>query len=85
MPCNPDDPHTPLKLKYNQLAPPPGGLRRHRCDAGVDGVPLCQHADHALDTDSTVFPLKLWGIVTELRGCQRTQLAELIEWQLRIQ
>ena len=48
-------------------------------------MPLCQHADHALDTDSTIVPLKLWGPVTKLRGCQRTQLAELIEWQLRIQ
>ena len=48
-------------------------------------MPLCQHADHALDTDATIVPLKLWGIVTELRGCQRAQLAELIEWQLRIQ
>ena len=48
-------------------------------------MPLCQHADHALDTDATIFPLKLWGIVTELWGCQRAQLAELIEWQLRVQ
>jgi hypothetical protein len=48
-------------------------------------VPLCQHADHALHTDPTVVPLKLRGIVTELRGCQRAQLTELIEWQLRIQ
>ena len=48
-------------------------------------MPLCQHADHALDTDATVVPLKLRGIVTELRGCQRAQLTELIEWQLRVQ
>ena len=48
-------------------------------------MPLCQHADHALDTDATVVPLKLRGIVTKLRGCQRAQLTELIEWQLRIQ
>ena len=48
-------------------------------------MPLCQHADNALHTDSTVVPLKLWGIVTELRGSQRTQLAELIEWQFRVQ
>ena len=48
-------------------------------------MPLCQHADHAFHTDPTIISLKLWGIVTELRGCQRTQLAELIEWQLRIQ
>ena len=48
-------------------------------------MPLCQHADHAFHTDPTIVPLKLWGIVTELRGCQRAQLAELIEWQLRIQ
>ena len=48
-------------------------------------MPLCQHADHALHTDSTVVPLQLRGIVTELRGCQRAQLAELIEWQLRVQ
>jgi len=48
-------------------------------------VPLCQHADHALDTDSTIVPLKLWGIVTELRGCQRAQLVEFIEWQLGIE
>tara|TARA_B100001093_G_scaffold434017_1_gene431283 strand:+ start:360 stop:491 length:132 start_codon:yes stop_codon:yes gene_type:complete len=43
-------------------------------------VPLRQHADYALDTDSTVVSLKLRGAVTELRGCQRTQLAESIEW-----
>jgi len=48
-------------------------------------VPLCQYADHALDTDSTIDSLELWGIVTELWGCQRAQLAELIEWQLRVQ
>jgi len=48
-------------------------------------VPLCQHANHALDTDSTVVPIKLRRIVTELRGCQRAQLAQLIEWQVRIQ
>ena len=48
-------------------------------------MPLCQHADHAFHTDPTIIPLKLWGIVTELRGCQRTQLPELIEWQLRSQ
>jgi len=48
-------------------------------------VPLCQHADHAFHTNPTIVPLKLWGIVTELRGCQRAQLAELIKWQLRIQ
>jgi len=40
-------------------------------------VPLCQHTDHALDTDSTVVSLKLRRIFTELRGCQR---AQLIEW-----
>jgi len=43
-------------------------------------VPLCQHADHALDTDSTIVPLKLWDLVTKLRGCQRAQLVEFIEW-----
>jgi hypothetical protein len=43
-------------------------------------VPLCQRADHAFHTDSTVVPLELRGIVTELWGCQRAQLAELIEW-----
>ena len=48
-------------------------------------MPLCQHADHALDTDSTVVPLKLRRIFTELGRCQRAQLAELIEWQLQIQ
>ncbi len=48
-------------------------------------MPLCQYADHAFDTDATVVSVKLRGIITELRGCQRTQLAELIEWQLRIQ
>ena len=48
-------------------------------------MPLCQYADHAFHTDPTIVPLKLWGIVTELRRCQRAQLAELIEWQLRIQ
>ena len=48
-------------------------------------MPLCQHADHALDTDTTVVSLKLRRIFTELRGCQRAQLTELIEWQLRIQ
>ena len=46
---------------------------------------LCQHTKHTLATDATVVPLKLWGIVTELRRSQRAQLAELIEWQLRIQ
>lgn len=48
-------------------------------------MPLCQHTDHALHTDATIVPLELRGIVTELRGCQRAQLTELIEWQLRIQ
>jgi len=48
-------------------------------------VPLCQHAHHPLHTDATIDPLKLWGVVTELRGCQRAQLTELIEWQLRVQ
>tara|TARA_B100000902_G_scaffold140073_1_gene138107 strand:- start:36 stop:260 length:225 start_codon:yes stop_codon:yes gene_type:complete len=48
-------------------------------------VPLCQHANHALDTDSTVVPIKLRRIVTELRGCQRAQLAEFIEWQFWVQ
>jgi hypothetical protein len=48
-------------------------------------VPLCQRADHAFHTDSTVVPLELRGIVTELWGCQRAQLTELIEWQLRVQ
>ena len=43
-------------------------------------MPLCQYADHALHTDPTVVSLELWGIVTELWGCQRAQLAELIEW-----
>ena len=43
-------------------------------------MPLCQHANHAFHTDATVISLKLWGIFTELRGCQR---AQLIEWQLR--
>ena len=42
-------------------------------------MPLCQHADHALDTDSAVVSVKLRGIITELRGCRRTQLAELIQ------
>jgi len=42
-------------------------------------LPLCQHADHALDTDSAVVSVKLRGIITELRGCRRTQLAELIQ------
>jgi len=40
-------------------------------------VPLCQHTDHALDTNSTVVSLKLRRIVTELR---RSQRAQLIEW-----
>ena len=48
-------------------------------------MPLCQHAAHAFHTDATVVPLKLRGIVTKLRGCQRAQLTELIEWQLRVQ
>ena len=48
-------------------------------------MPLCQHTDHSFHTDPTIFLLKLWGIATELRGWQRTQLAELVEWQLRIQ
>jgi hypothetical protein len=48
-------------------------------------VPLCQHADNAFHTDPTIIPLKLWAIVTEPRGCQRAQLAQLIEWQLRVQ
>ena len=48
-------------------------------------MPLCQHADHAFHTDATVVPVQLRRIVTELRGCQRAQLAELIEWQLRVQ
>ena len=48
-------------------------------------MPLCQYADHALDTDSAVVSVKLRGIIAELRGCQRIQLAELIERQLRIQ
>lgn len=43
-------------------------------------MPLRQLADYALDTDSTIVSLKLWGVVTELRGCQRAQLAELIDW-----
>ena len=43
-------------------------------------MPLRQLAYYALDTDSTIFSLKLWGVVTELRGCQRAQLAELIDW-----
>ena len=42
-------------------------------------MPLCQYADHALNTDSTVVSLELRSIVTELRRCQRAQLAELIE------
>ena len=48
-------------------------------------MPLCQHSDNAFHTDPTIIPLKLWAIVTEPRGCQRAQLAQLIEWQLRIQ
>ena len=48
-------------------------------------MPLCQHADHALDTDSAVVTLKLWGVVTELRGCQRAQFTEFIEWQFWVQ
>jgi hypothetical protein len=48
-------------------------------------VPLCQHADHALDTDSTVLSLELRSIVTKLRRCQRAQLAEFIEWQFWVQ
>ena len=48
-------------------------------------MPLCQRADHAFHTDPTIVPLQLWGIVTERRGRQRAQLAELIEWQLQIQ
>jgi len=48
-------------------------------------MPLCQCADHAFHTDPTVVSLELRRIVTELRRCQRAQLAELIEWQLRIQ
>lgn len=43
-------------------------------------MPLRQLADYALDTDSTIVSLKLRGVVTELRGCQRAQLAEFIEW-----
>ena len=43
-------------------------------------MPLRQLADYALDTDSNIVSLKLWGVVTELRGCQRAQLAELIDW-----
>ena len=42
-------------------------------------MPLCQFSDHALDTDSAVVSVKLSGIITELRGCRRTQLAELIQ------
>ena len=42
-------------------------------------MPVCQYADHTFHTDPTIIPLKLWGIFTELRGGQRTQLAELIE------
>ena len=42
-------------------------------------MPLCQHTDHALHTDATIVPLELRGIVTELRGCQRAQLAELVQ------
>ena len=42
-------------------------------------MPLCQYADHALDTDSAVVSVKLRAIITELRGCQRTQLAELVQ------
>jgi len=38
-------------------------------------VPLCQQADHALDTGSAVVSVKLRSIITELRGCQRAQLA----------
>jgi len=41
-------------------------------------VPLCQHADHTLDTDSTVVPRELRRVVTELQWCQ---WAELVEWQ----
>jgi hypothetical protein len=48
-------------------------------------MPLCQHADHAHDTDPAVVSVKHRDIITELRGCQRIQLAELIERQLRIQ
>jgi len=42
-------------------------------------MPLCQYADDALDTDSAVVSVKLRSIITELRGCQRTQLAELVQ------
>ena len=48
-------------------------------------MPLCQCADHAFHTDATIVSLELRRIVTELRRCQRAQLAELIEWQLRVQ
>jgi hypothetical protein len=48
-------------------------------------MPVCQFADHALGTDSTVVPIKLRRIVTELWRCQRAQLTKLIEWQFRIQ
>tara|TARA_B100001057_G_scaffold102425_1_gene99671 strand:- start:737 stop:883 length:147 start_codon:yes stop_codon:yes gene_type:complete len=48
-------------------------------------VPFSQHADHAFDTDSTVVPLKLRGLVTKFRRCQRAQLAQLIKRKFRIQ
>ena len=48
-------------------------------------MPLCQHADHTLDTDSPVVTRELRRIVTELRGSQRAQLAEIVEWQFQAQ
>jgi hypothetical protein len=50
-------------------------------------VPLCQHADHALDTDTdtTVVSLKLRRIFTELRRHQRAKFAKFIKWQFRIE
>ena len=71
-------------LRHSPPAPPPRGERVGGCDAGVDGVPLCQHADHALDTHATVVTLELRRLVTEFRGRQRTQLAECIGRQFRI-
>ena len=43
------------------------------------------HSRSAVMETYGAFGDSLWGIITELWGHQRAQLAELIEWQLRIQ
>ena len=57
-------------------APAAAGQRRCSGHAVVNGLPLSQHAHDTVGAFTTLFTLKLWRLITERRGCERTQFPE---------